>query len=281
MRIDAHQHFWLYNSVEYNWIDESMSLLRRDFLPHDLQPLLQKHDIAGCVAVQARQSMQETHWLLSLAQQHEQILGVVGWIDLTSDNLHSELQALRCNPWLKGFRHVLQGESDLNFMLQPAFIQGVEYLAEQGYSYDILVHAGQLPQVCKLVKKLPQMRLVIDHVAKPNIAEQQWQGWAEHMLELGQYQHLYCKLSGLVTEASWDNWSAADIEPYLAHTLKAFGAERLMYGSDWPVCQVAANYSETLDLVEQFVDRECPEQRAAVMGGNAADFYALNRLETV
>jgi len=277
MRIDAHQHFWQYNSVEYDWIDESMSLLRRDFLPHDLQPLLKKHDVAGCVAVQARQSMQETHWLLSLAEQHEQILGVVGWIDLTSDTLRSELQALRCNPWLKGFRHVLQGESDLNFMLQPAFIQGVECLAEQDYSYDILVHAGQLPQVCKLVKKLPQMRLVIDHVAKPKVAAQQWQGWAEHMLELGQYQHLYCKLSGLVTEASWESWSAADIEPYLAHTLRAFGAERLMYGSDWPVCQVAANYSETLDLVEQFVDRECPELRAAVMGGNATKFYALDR----
>jgi L-fuconolactonase len=277
MRIDAHQHFWQYSSVEYDWIDENMSQLRRDFLPQDLLPLLRENDVAGCVAVQARQSMQETHWLLSLAQQYQQILGVVGWIDLTSNTLRSELQALRGNPWLKGFRHVLQGESELNFMLQPAFIQGIECLAEQGYSYDILVHSGQLPQVCELVKKLPQMKLVIDHVAKPDIAAQQWQGWAEYMLELGQHQHLYCKLSGLVTEANWQSWSAADIEPYLAHMLKAFGAERLMYGSDWPVCQVAANYSETLGLVEQFVSRECPEKRAAVMGGNAAGFYALGR----
>jgi len=277
MRIDAHQHFWQYNSTEYDWIDEQMSLLRRNFLPQDLLPSLHKHDIAGCVAVQARQSMQETQWLLSLAEQHKQILGVVGWIDLTSDTLRSQLQVLRCNPWLKGFRHVLQGESELNFMLQPAFIQGIECLAEEGYSYDILVHAGQLPQVCELVKKLPQMKLVIDHVAKPDIAAQQWQGWADHMLELGQHEHLYCKLSGLVTEANWKNWSAADIEPYLAHMLKAFGAKRLMYGSDWPVCQVAASYSETLNLVEQFVGRECPEQQAAVMGGNAADFYALSR----
>ena len=276
MRIDAHQHFWQYNSAEYDWIDEQMSLLRRDFLPADLQPLLLENAISGCVAVQARQSLEETHWLLSLAQQHQQILGVVGWIDLSSEQLQSQLDSLQGNPWLKGFRHVLQGEAELDFMLQPAFIRGIECLAERGYSYDILVHAGQLPQVCELVKKLPQMQLVIDHIAKPDIAGGQWQGWAEHMLELGQYQHLYCKVSGLVTEANWQSWNAADIEPYLAHVLQAFGAKRLMFGSDWPVCQVAASYSDCLALVEQFITRECPEQLAAVMGGNAADFYALN-----
>jgi len=277
MRIDAHQHFWQYNNSEYDWIDEQMKLLRRDFLPADLQPLLRENDITGCIAVQARQSIQETQWLLSLAEQHEQIVGVVGWIDLMSEQLPSQLQALRPNPWLKGFRHVLQGEAELNFMLQPAFVKGIECLAEQGYSYDILVHAGQLPQVCELVKKLPEMKLVIDHIAKPDIAAQQWQGWAEHMLELGQHQHLYCKLSGLVTEANWRHWSAADIEPYLAHILRAFGAKRLMYGSDWPVCQVAATYRSTIALVEDFVSKKCPEERAAVMGGNAADFYALDR----
>ncbi len=223
MRIDAHQHFWQYNSAEYDWIDEQMSLLRRDFLPADLQPLLHENNINGCVAVQARQSLEETRWLLSLAQQHKQILGVVGWIDLTSGQLQSQLSSLQGNPWLKGFRHVLQGEAELEFMLQPAFIRGIECLAEQGYSYDILVHAGQLPQVCKLVQKLPKMQLVIDHIAKPNIAGGQWQGWAEHMLELGQYQHLYCKVSGLVTEANWKRWSAGDIEPYLAHVLQVFG----------------------------------------------------------
>ena len=276
MRIDAHQHFWQYNSAEYDWIDESMALLRRDFLPADLQPLLQENDIQGCVAVQARQSLAETQWLLSLAEQHTEIMGVVGWIDLCSEQLPSQLAALGYNPLLKGFRHILQGETERDFMLQPAFVRGIECLAEHGYSYDILVHAGQLPQVCELLKKLPEMKLVIDHIAKPNIASGQWQDWADNMEELSQYPHLYCKVSGMVTEANWQSWSAADIEPYLAHVLKTFGAPKLMYGSDWPVCKVAASYGQSLALVERFLERECPSQLAAVMGGNAVGFYSLN-----
>lgn len=275
MRIDAHQHFWQYSPEQYGWISDPMTGLRRDFLPDDLAPLLRANDIQGCVAVQARQSLEETRWLLELAAQTPMIKGVVGWIDLCREDLPAQLQQFRNNPHLKGFRHVLQDEPDPDFMLRPEFIRGVEILADQGYSYDILINAGQLPQACELVRRLPAMNLVIDHIAKPDITARQWQGWQEPMLELAGFEHVHCKVSGMVTEADWDRWQTVDMHPYMKHVFDCFGPQRLMFGSDWPVCQVAAPYGSVLELVESFVRQHGPDAEAQVMGGNARDFYRL------
>lgn len=277
MRVDTHQHFWRYDAQEYDWISEDMSVLKQDFLPDQLAIELERKAIAGCIAVQARQSLQETRWLLSLAVKHPMILGVVGWIDLCDDNLPSVLKEFDGNGLLKGFRHVLQDEKDADFMLQPAFIKGLKTLAEHGYSYDILINSGQLPQVCQLVKQLPEMRLVLDHIAKPDISAGQWQDWQEYMRYLSTYPHVYCKVSGMITEANWHHWKQEDIRPYWEHVHQCFGSKRLMYGSDWPVCQLAGSYETVHDLMEKLIDETDPLIKASVMGENAERFYQLTK----
>lgn len=276
MRIDAHQHFWQYQFEQYPWIDEKMARLRGDFLPAQLSPLLIDNNFSGCVAVQARQSEEETQWLLALGAEHSQILGVVGWIDLCSAQLPEQLSKLQSQPLLKGFRHVLQDELEIDYMLRPEFIRGIKWLAEFDYSYDLLVTAQQLPLVCQLLEQLPKMRLVLDHVGKPDIKAGGWQQWAQCITTLAKHQHLHCKVSGLVTEADWQHWSVSDFEPYLAHVLSCFGAKRLMFGSDWPVCLVAANYTDSVSIIEQFITSHAPQDLLAVMGENAAMFYQLS-----
>jgi L-fuconolactonase len=275
LRIDAHQHFWHYDANDYAWISESMTILRDDFLPKHLEILLKQKGMEGCVAVQARQSLEETRWLMLLAAKHPMILGVVGWIDICDDNLTSQLAEFKSNTYLKGFRHVLQDEADANFMLHPLFIRGLKVLAQYGYSYDILVHADQLPQVCQLVRQLPVMNLVIDHIAKPNIAIKQWHGWQEYIKELASFSHVHCKVSGMVTEADWQHWSVEDIRPYWQHVYQCFGSERLMFGSDWPVCQLAASYETVHDLLEEFINESDPQIKNHIMGETAAYFYRL------
>jgi L-fuconolactonase len=252
MRIDAHQHFWHYTESDYGWIDDRMGVLRRDFLPADLAPILKANDFDRCVAVQARQSDEETRWLLELAEQNEIVAGVVGWIDLRSPELEQALSEISGNPWLKGFRHVLH---DL--------------------CYDILVFERQLESVRSLVSELPEMRLVIDHIAKPDILNDAWQPWADHMAALAEASHLHCKVSGMVTEADWQGWTPQTLQRYVAHLLECFGPGRLMFGSDWPVCTVAASYAEVVDIVSAFVSRECPDAEDDIFGETAAHFYAL------
>lgn len=274
MQVDAHQHFWKYTEADYSWIDDNMSDLWRDFLPMDLVPLLQANGLDACVAVQARQSDEETRWLLELAEQYDIVAGVVGWIDLCAGDLEQDLSAYSGDPWLKGFRHVLQGESD-EFMRQPEFVAGVATLARHDLSYDILVFERQLESVRTLVSELPEMRLVIDHIAKPDILKASWQGWADHMAALAKHPHVYCKVSGMVTEADWHEWTPATFERYLAHVIESFGAERVMFGSDWPVCTVAASYAEVVDIVRLFVRRECPDAEENIFGGTASRFYEI------
>lgn len=275
MRIDSHQHFWQYNDIEYDWIDGDMSLLMRDFLPQDLIINLHQNNIHGCVAVQARQSLEETQWLLSLAKEHDFIKGVVGWIDLLSDNLEDQLITFKKEDKLKGFRHVLQAEK-AGYMLQPSFIKGIKLLAKYDYSFDVLVKSTQLSEVCELVEKLPVMNLVVDHIAKPNIAMQQWSGWQEYISKLANYEHIYCKLSGMVTEANWKTWNSNDLSPYINHCIEKFGSRRCMFGSDWPVCHLASDYYSLIECIDVVIQKENEQVKENIFSIAAATFYRIN-----
>jgi L-fuconolactonase len=275
MRIDAHNHFWLFNKADYGWIDDSMALLRDDFTPQRFRKVLDAAGIDGTIAVQARQSLEETRWLLQLAEANDFIKGVIGWVDLCSPQLQQQLQEFEGCSKLKGFRHVLQDEPDDSFMLQPAFIDGIKLLADIGYCYEILVFARQLGAVQKLLQQLPEMRLVIDHIAKPDLKEHSSRNWFGDMHSISAYPNVYCKLSGMVTEADWNNWNAKDIRPYIDHVIQRFGGERVMFGSDWPVCLVAADYLGVKALVEEYLNQHYPQFKNNIFGLNASRFYQI------
>ncbi len=275
MRIDAHQHFWVYNPAQYDWIDESMAVLRRDFLPGDLKPELAQAGFDGCVAVEARQTIEETRWLLELAASSPFILGVVGWVDLQSAQLHSQLQDLARNPKLVGVRHVVQGEPDDRFMLRPEFLRGISMLEEFGLTYDILIFTKHLPVAAEVVRQFPRQRFVLDHMAKPPIKSGSLEPWTRGMQTLAAFPNVYCKVSGLVTEADWQHWKRADLKPYLDVAFECFGPERLMIGSDWPVCKVAASYPTVMGEVVDYLGRQTVEVRDAVLGRNAQRFWKL------
>lgn len=275
MHIDAHQHFWFYNAAEYAWIDESMASLRRDFFPEHLKQELDRAGFHGCVAVQARQTLEETNWLLKLAAEWPFILGVVGWVDLRSAKLQSQLRTLAKEPRLVGVRHIVQSEPDDRFLLQPEFLCGIAALEEFGLAYDILIYEKHLPVAAEFVQRFPRQRFVLDHLAKPAIKDGKIHPWEEGIRNLAAFPNVYCKLSGLVTEAHWRQWTPEQLKPYLDIAWDSFGADRLMIGSDWPVCTVAANYSRTIGVVERFLEECSAEEREKVMGGNAREFYKL------
>lgn len=275
MRIDAHQHFWIYNSPEYEWIDESMSVLRRNFLPADLAPELAAAGLQGSIAVQARQSLEETRWLLELADGSPNILGVVGWVDLCSPECRTQLKTFRKNPKLVGIRHIVQSEPDDHFLLRPDFLRGIAILEEFDLAYDILIYTKHLPVAAGFVERFPKHRFVLDHLAKPPIKVGEIEPWAAGIRRLAGFPNVFCKLSGLVTEADWRHWQPEDIIPYLDVALAAFGPSRLMIGSDWPVCLVASSYSRTLDVVKNYLQKHPAETRDAVLGGNAHRFWRL------
>ena len=274
MMIDAHQHFWKYNPVRDAWITDQMKVLRRNFLPEDLQPILQEHAITGCVAVQADQSEQETHFLLELAQKYDVIKGIVGWVDLRATGLESLLESYHEMKLLKGFRHIIQAEPK-GFMLDPKFINGVSLLGDFGYTYDILIFENQLPEALEMIRLLPELPLVIDHIAKPQIKTKSFADWYKSMRRLAEVHHVSVKLSGMVTEASWQDWESQDILPYLEATLELFGPQRLLYGSDWPVCLLASSYKRVFDLVHQFTATLSREEQKSIMGQNALRLYKL------
>jgi L-fuconolactonase len=274
MQIDAHQHFWQYNVDEHGWIDESMASIRRDFLPADLKPLLDGNGIQGSVTVQVRQSLEETSWLLRLAEENPFIVGVVGWVDLCSPNLQQELKSLAGKTKLVGVRHIVQSEAD-GFLLQKEFLKGISLLAEFDLAYDILIYPKHLPTAVEFVKCFPTQRFVLDHLAKPNIRGKEIGTWARGLRELASFPNVYAKLSGLVTEADWQQWKAEDFRPYLDVAFDCFGAQRLMFGSDWPVCTVAASYERALTIVKEYLRGYSAEECAAVLGDNAATFWKL------
>jgi L-fuconolactonase len=275
MRIDAHQHFWIYGPQEYEWIDDSMGLIRRNFLPEDLEQELQHNDVQGSVAVQARQTLDETRWLLDLADRSATILGAVGWVDLCSANVRSQLEQFSKHPKLVGVRHIVQSEPDDRFLLREDFLRGISTLEEFDLAYDILIYTKHLPVAAEFVERFPKHRFVLDHLAKPPIKAGEIQAWASGIRRLAAFPNVWCKLSGLVTEADWQRWQPEDIRPYLDVAFEAFGTERLMTGSDWPVCLVAASYGRTVDVVKNYVQSFRVDARDAVLGENARRFWKL------
>jgi L-fuconolactonase len=275
-RIDAHQHFWEYNAVRDAWITEEMGAIRRNFLPADLQPLLHQHGFDGCVVVQSDQSAEHTRWLLSLAEQASFIKGIVGWVDLQAADIREQLAYYSQFPAIKGFRHVLQGEEDRALMLRPAFTAGITALATFGYTYDILIFPDQLCFAAELAGRFPNQPFVVDHIAKPYIRTGEISGWEKDIRALAEHPNVYCKVSGMVTEADWQHWKKEQFTPYLDVVTEAFGVQRLLYGSDWPVCLVAASYASMLDIATSYYSRFSQAEQEAVFGGNAASFYKLN-----
>ena len=275
MRLDSHQHFWKYDAGRHGWITEEMKLLKRDYMPPDLQAELKANGISGCVAVQAEQSEQETEFLLELAGKHDFIRGIVGWVDLQSPQISDRLRHFSQFRKLRGFRHILQSEGDDGFMLRPEFCRGIAALREFGFTYDILIYARQLPAALELVARFPEQPFVVDHIAKPPIRTGALAPWAAQMRSLADHENVYCKLSGMITEADWGRWRPEDIHPYLNVVFDTFGPERLMFGSDWPVCLLAGKYQQVRGLIEGYVTRLSIHQQNSIFGLNAARFYGL------
>ena len=275
MIIDSHQHFWSYEPEKHSWIDDEMSVIRRDFLSDDLQKVFDENGVDACVAVQADQTTEETDFLISLAENNNFIKGVVGWVDLRSESIEEDLLKYKKYDVVKGFRHVVQEEQDHNFMLRPEFLNGIELLGKYDLCYDILIFPHQLGAALELVNKFPNQKFVIDHIAKPYIKDGFFEGWAVMMREIAKNQKVYCKISGMITEADYKTWTPEQVHPYMKLVLESFGAGRVMYGSDWPVCLVAGNYSIVKALVTDFISDLSQEQQNAIMGGNAAKFYNL------
>ena len=275
MIIDSHQHFWNYEPEKHLWIDDEMSVIRRDFLSDDLQKVFAENGVDACVAVQADQTTEETDFLISIAENNNFIKGVVGWVNLRSESIEDDLLKYKKYNVVKGFRHVVQGEQDNNFMLRPEFLRGIELLGKYDLCYDILIFPHQLGAALELVKKFPNQKFVIDHIAKPYIKDGFFEGWAVMMREIAKHQNVYCKISGMITEAGYKTWTTEQVHPYMKLVLESFGAGRVMYGSDWPVCLVAGNYSMVKSLVTDFISDLSQEQQNAIMGGNAAKFYNL------
>jgi len=274
-RIDAHQHFWHYNPVRDAWISDDMQVLRQDFLPHQLQPLLAEANMDGCVAVQADQSEAETRFLLQLAAENDFIKGVVGWVDLQADNVSERLDYFSEFEKLKGFRHLVQSEPDDAFMLRPQFQRGIALLEQYGFTYDVLIYPKHLAYAEQLITRCPYQNFIIDHLAKPNIRAGEIEVWKKGLEKLAQHPNVYCKVSGLVTEAHWSGWKPEDFTPYLDVVTEAFGTSRLVYGSDWPVCLLAANYKAQLAVVEKYFETFSATEQALVIGNNAEQFYRL------
>jgi len=274
MKIDAHQHFWVYNEEELGWLDESMATLRRDFLPGNLEHSLRSRRYNGCVAVQAAQTVRETEFLLGLADENLLILGVVGWVDLASDMAEEQLERFSTNPKFKGVRHVVQAEPE-GFMLQPSFLRGIGLLEQFELTYDILVYPWQMEEAYELAGRFPNQMFVIDHMAKPAIKDHLMEPWTTDMRRLASLDNVWCKLSGLVTEADTSDWTVGDFEPYVELVLNEFDADRVMVGSDWPVCLVGGTYDDVMESYEFFGELLPSEDRDRLLGGTAAEFYSL------
>jgi L-fuconolactonase len=281
VRIDAHQHFWRYNSAEYPWIDDTMAVLRRDFLPGDARREMDCAAVDVCVAVQARQTLDETRWLLDLAAANPFIAGVVGWVDLQADDVESQLRPFAAGSKLVGVRHIAQSEEDDRFLLGSAFCRGVSVLRHFDLTYDILIYPKHLAVAGEFVSRFPSQRFILDHLAKPRIAAGDIQEWETGIRTLAGFPHVFCKLSGLVTEADWQRWTPAEIRPYLDVVFDCFGVDRLLAGSDWPVCLLAASYARTFELIDTYMSGRPSAERDAVMGGNAARLWRLRAGELV
>ncbi len=276
MKIDSHQHFWEYDAMrDKSWINDSMSVLRQDFSPEQVQPLMLENDIEGCVAVQADQTENETHSLLDLANKYPIIKGVVGWVDFRAPDINDRLEYFSGFKALKGFRHIVQAEKEDDFLLSKDFCDGISLLRKFNFTYDILIYPKHLKNAIKFVEKFPDQKFVIDHIAKPFIKAQAIDDWKEDLKVFGKYQNVYCKMAGLVTEADWNNWKFADFSSYISVTLDIFGTDRVMFGSDWPVCLPSASYSQVCEIIEKNTSFLSSEEKEKLWGLNCSNFYRL------
>lgn len=274
-KIDTHHHFWKYNAEEYGWINDQQDAIRQDFLPLDLEQTINQVGITGVVSVQARQKLKETEWLLELAAEHPFILGIVGWIPLISPTVKEDLERFASNPKLKAVRHVLHDEADDNYMLGEDFNRGINLLEPLNLVYDILIFERHLPQTIKFVDRHPNQVFIVDHIAKPRIRDGVMSPWWENLKELAKRENVYCKISGVVTEADYKTWTEAQILPYLELVLETFGPKRLIFGSDWPVCLVAIAYADWFHLVSRFISKLSDEEQQRIWSGTAIEVYKL------
>ncbi len=274
-RIDSHQHFWRYNTDEYPWIDESRAPLKVDYLPPDLQALMAATGIDGTVAVQARQNLRETEFLVELADQYDFIRGVVGWVDMRADDVEAQLERFASHPRMVGVRHIVHDEADDRFMLGGNFLRGMAKLADFDLRYDLLLFPRHLPIAIDVVKRFPEQPFVLDHIAKPFIKDGTLEPWESDIRKLASFDKVWCKVSGMVTEAAWGNWMQDAFTPYLDVVFDCFGSDRLMFGSDWPVCTLSGSYVEVVGIVETHIASLSANEQTKIMGGNASKFYQL------
>jgi len=274
-KIDAHQHFWKFTPERDEWITENMSVIRRDFLPEDLQPILQRNGIDGCVVVQSNQSTHENYFQLKNTMNHDFIKGIVGWVDLQAADINDQLSYCKQFDKIKGFRHVLQDEKQRDLMLQPAFKRGISLLRNYNFTYDLLVLPDQLKYSCDLVAGFPDQPFVLDHLAKPPIRQKEISDWKKDIVTLAKNENVFCKVSGMITEAEWSTWQPSDFIPYLDVIVESFGMKRLLFGSDWPVCLLAGSYERMLGVVQNYFGSFSKDEQQRFFGGNAIDFYKL------
>jgi len=274
--IDAHQHFWKYDAVRDSWITEEMSVIQRDFMPADLEPILKRNGLDGCIVVQSDQSEVENSFQLNNADSHDFVKGVVGWVDLRAPSVGERLSYYSTFNKMKGFRHVLQGEAQRDLMLTPSFMNGISQLEQYNFTYDILIFSDQLKYIPQFVKLFPYQKFVIDHIAKPGIKSGEIDQWKKDMTAVAAFDNVYCKISGMVTEANWQNWHPSDFKPYLDIVVNVFGTDRIMYGSDWPVCEVAGGYDKVIGILKNYFSVFSEEEQKNFFGENAMEFYGLN-----
>ena len=273
--IDSHQHFWQVGRFDYPWMTSDLGVLYRDYLPHDLAPIIEARGVKRTVLVQASNSVAESHWLLKLADENSFIAGVVGWVDLMSSIIDAQLDELSAHPKFKGVRHLVESEPNDDWLIQPAVLSGLRQLSRYRLSYDLLVHTRHLKYVLQVVEAVPELSFVIDHLAKPPIAKNEIKEWSQALKPLASYPNVHCKLSGLVTEANWTSWQTDDLRPYVEYALELFGADRLMFGSDYPVCLLAASYDRVLDAFQEILEPLSDVDREKIFSKNAAKFYRL------
>jgi L-fuconolactonase len=275
MRIDSHQHYWNPDLLSYSWMPPAPHPLRRNYLPADLEPTLEANNFDGTVVVQAAQVAEEATWLLNLAAKHKSILGVVAWVDLKDPNIGRTLDVLQKDRKFVGVRHLIHDEENVEWMLLPEVVRGLKELENRKIPYDLLLRPPHLPYVPALIEKVPDLRMVVDHIAKPYIKEGIFEGWAQDMERIAKHPKLYCKVSGMITEADHKNWKAEQLTPYVQHVLKLFGFDRLMFGSDWPVCTLAGTWKEVLSAFTQALGAQNADERAKILGSTAVEFYSL------
>lgn len=279
MIVDSHQHFWQVGRFDYPWMTPEVEVLCRDYLPPALAPVLDRNGVAKTILVQASNSLAETRWLLKLSEQHSFIAGVVGWVDLTADGFADQLDEFAAHPRFKGVRHLVESEPQDDWLVQPIVLKNLRTLAGRGGTYDLLVHTRHLKYALTVADSCPDLRLVVDHLAKPPIARGEIEDWARGLRELASYPNVWCKLSGLVTEADWKSWQVEDMKPYVDLALELFGPERMMFGSDWPVCLLAGTYDRVLEAAQSVLATLSEEDRRKIFAANAIDFYRIDDSE--